>query len=75
LAATTSPNLTQLSPAGKIEREQWNLLSLRDFSQIAQAYDVQIEVKVSAKLKDAQTLEQLNVALKELGIADHFRKD
>ena len=50
-------------------------LSLKVLTRLAQADDLKIEVKVSAKLKEAQTLEQLNAALKELGIADHFRKD
>ena len=30
--------------------------------------------RLSAKLKEAQTLDQLNTALKELGIADRFEK-
>jgi hypothetical protein len=60
---------------GLLKREQWNLFSLKVLTRLAQADDLQIEVKVSAKLKEAQTLEQLNAALKELGIADQFRKD
>jgi hypothetical protein len=60
---------------GILKREQWNLFSLKVLTRLAQAEDLQIDVKVSAKLKEAQTLEQLNSALKELGIADQFRKD
>lgn len=60
---------------GLLKREQWNLFSLKVLTRLAQADDVQIDVKVSAKLKEVQTLEQLNAALKELGIADQFRKD
>jgi hypothetical protein len=58
-----------------LKRKQWNLFSLKVLTRLAQADDLTIEVKVSAKLKEAQTLEQLNAVLKELGIADQFRKD
>ena len=44
-------------------------------TRLAQAENLEIEVRVRAKLKEAETLEQLNAALKELGIADQFRKD
>jgi hypothetical protein len=60
---------------GLLKREQWNLFSLKVLTRLAQADDVQIEVKVSGNLKEAQTLDQLNAALKELGISDQFRKD
>ncbi len=74
-SAPMAPKETSVSWQGQMKREQWNLFSLKVLTRLAQADNVQIEVKVSAKLKEAQTLEQLNAALKELGIADHFRKD
>jgi hypothetical protein len=74
-SASASPKEISVAWQGILKREQWNLFSLKVLTRLAQADDVQIEVKVSAKLKEAQTLEQLNAALKELGIADHFRKD
>jgi len=58
-----------------LKRKQWDLFSLKVLTRLAQADDLTIEVKVSAKLKEAQTLEQLNAARKELGIADQFRKE
>ena len=70
-----SPKEISVAWRGILKREQWNLFSLKVLTRLAQTDDLQIEVKVSAKLKEAQTLEQLNAALKELGIADHFRKD
>jgi len=72
---TAAPKEILVAWQGQLKREQWNLFSLKVLTRLAQADNVQIEVKVSAKLKEAQTLEQLNAALKELGIADHFRKD
>jgi hypothetical protein len=60
---------------GELKREQWNLFSLKVLTRLAQSSDLDIEVKVRAKLKDAATLEQVNAALKELGIDDPFRAD
>ena len=73
-SAQATPKEISVSWQGQMKREQWNLFSLKVLTRLAQADDVQIEVKVSAKLKEAQTLEQLNAALKELGITDQFEK-
>jgi len=48
---------------------------LKVLTRLAQADDLEIQVKVKAKLKEAQTLDQLNDALKELGIEAPFRKE
>ncbi|MBU6399160.1 MAG: DUF499 domain-containing protein [Verrucomicrobia bacterium] len=60
---------------GQLKREQWNLFSLKVLTRLAQAKDVEIDVKVRAKLKEAQTVDQLNAALKELGIDQIFRRE
>jgi hypothetical protein len=60
---------------GQLKREQWNLFSLKVLTRLAQAEDVEIEVKVRAKLKEAQTIDQLNAALKELEIGQIFRRE
>jgi hypothetical protein len=60
---------------GQLKREQWNLFSLKVLTRLAQAEDLQIDVKVTAKLREAQTLEQVNAALKELGISDPFKPE
>jgi len=73
--APAAPKVTPVSWKGELKREQWNLFSLKILTRLAQADDLQIEVKVKAKLKEAQTLEQLNTALKELGIDHQFQKD
>ena len=73
--APAAPKSTPILWEGELKREQWNLFSLKVLTRLAQADDLQIEVKVKAKLKEAQTLEQLNAALKELGINDQFRKE
>jgi hypothetical protein len=70
-----APKTTSVVWQGELKREHWNLFSLKVLTRLAQSEDLEISVKVSAKLKEAQTLEQLNAALKELGIADQFRKD
>jgi len=74
-SASSSPKELSVAWQGILKREQWNLFSLKVLTRLAQADDLQIEVSVRAKLREAQTLEQLNAALKELGIADQFRKD
>jgi hypothetical protein len=60
---------------GSLKREQWNLFSLKVLTRLANAEDTEIRVKVQSKLKDVQTLEQLNDALKELGISEQFHKE
>jgi hypothetical protein len=72
---TPVPKITSVAWQGELKREQWNLFSLKVLTRLAQAEDLEIEVKVRAKLKEAQTLEQLNAALKELGIDETFRKE
>jgi hypothetical protein len=69
------PQLPVISWRGQLRRDQFNLFSLKVLTRLAQAENLEIEVRVRAKLKEAETLEQLNAALKELGIADQFRKD
>ncbi|MGO8676642.1 MAG: DUF499 domain-containing protein [Limisphaerales bacterium] len=68
------PEPTVVVWEGELKREQWNLFSLKVLTRLAQSDDLELEVKVKATLKEGQTTEQLNAALQELGIADHFRK-
>jgi hypothetical protein len=74
-SAPAAPKVTAVLWEGELKREQWNLFSLKVLTRLAEADDLQIQVKVKAKLREAQTLDQLNAALKELGIEDQFRKD
>jgi hypothetical protein len=69
------PQVPVVSWRGQLRRDQFNLFSLKVLTRLAQAENLEIEVRVRAKLKEAETLEQLNAALKELGIADQFRKE
>ena len=59
---------------GQLKREQWNLFSLKVLTRLAQSKDVRIDVRVCAELTESQSAEQLNSALKELGIEDRFNK-
>ena len=72
VSAPAVPKVTPIQWQGQLKREQWNLFSLKVLTRLAQAEDVQIDVRVSAKLKDGQPVEPLNAALRELGIADSF---
>jgi hypothetical protein len=72
---TTEPPSPVVSWQGQLKREQWNLFSLKVLTRLAQAEDLEIEVKVRAKLKEAQTTNQLNAALTELGIGSQFRRE
>lgn len=71
----TQPKPINIQWEGSLKREQWNLFSLKVLTRLANAEDVDIRIKVQAILKDAQTLDQLNAALKELGIAEQFNKE
>jgi hypothetical protein len=71
----TAPKVTTVIWEGELKREQWNLFSLKVLTRLAEAEGLQIDVKVKAKLKEAQTLEQVNAALRELGISNPFRPE
>jgi hypothetical protein len=71
----TAPPSPVVTWQGQLKREQWNLFSLKVLTRMAQADDVEIEVKVKAKLKEAHGIDQLNAALKELGITQMFKKE
>ncbi len=73
-AAPGSPKPTVVVRAGELKREQWNLFSLRVLTGPAEAENVEIKVKAQATLKEGQTAEPLNRALKELGISETFKK-
>ena len=57
---------------GELKREQWNLFSLKVLTRLAQADNLEIQVKVKAMLKEGQTTEQLNAALKEMGLTERI---
>jgi hypothetical protein len=57
---------------GELRRDQWNLFSLKVLMRLAQAKSVTINVKVDAEIEDAQTLDQLNTGLRELGLTNLF---
>jgi hypothetical protein len=57
---------------GELRRDQWNLFSLKVLTRLAQAKSVKINVKVDAEIEDAQTLDQLNTGLRELGLTNLF---
>ena len=60
---------------GSLRREQWNLFSLKVLTRLSQAEGVEISVKVHAKIKEAHTLDELNSAVKELGLQGEFEKE
>jgi hypothetical protein len=72
---SAAPKPTVVVWEGELKREQWNLFSLKVLTRLAQSDDLQIDVKVKATLKEGQTTEQLDAALKELGIGSLFRKE
>jgi hypothetical protein len=75
LTPPAQPQSTDVVWQGELKREQWNLFSLKVLTRLAQAEDLQIEVKVKAKLKEGLTVDQLNSALKDLGIREPFKKE
>ena len=75
MSPPTAPKVSAVVWEGEMKREQWNLFSLKVLTRLAEAEGLQINVKVKAKLKEAQTLEQINAALRELGISNPFRPE
>jgi hypothetical protein len=57
---------------GEVKRDQWNLFSLKLLTRLARSDDVKLKVAVEALIKDAKTLEELNSALRELGLEGTF---
>ncbi len=66
------PKSSRVSWQSEIKRDQWNLVSLKLLTKLANAEELSIRVKIEAKLKEAQTVEQLNQALRELGLPGEF---
>ena len=60
---------------GTIPRDKWNLLSHRVLARLADAEGVDIEVFIKAKLKDPSVRQQLNAALRDLGLNGEFRAE
>jgi hypothetical protein len=60
---------------GSIPRDKWNLLSHRVLAKLADAEGVEIEVFIKAKLDDPSVRQQLNAALRDLGLFGEFRAE
>jgi hypothetical protein len=60
---------------GTIPRDKWNLLSHRVLAKLANAEGVEIEVFIKARLTDPTVRQQLNAALRELGLSGEFETD
>ena len=71
---TAAPKPTVAVWERELTREQWNLFSPKVLTRLAQSDDLQIDVQVKATLKEGQTTEPLNTALKELGIQEGFKR-
>jgi hypothetical protein len=64
---------TMVEWRGSIPRDKWNLLSHRVLAKLADAEGVEIEVFIKAKLKDPSVRQQLNTALRDLGLLGEFK--
>jgi len=63
-----------LSWWGIMPKEKWNLFSHRVLTRLSGAEDLKIEINIQAKIKDPSIRQQLNLALKDLGLAGEFEK-
>jgi len=63
-----------LSWWGIMPKEKWNLFSHRVLARLSGAEDLKIEINIQAKIKDPSIRQQLNLALKDLGLAGEFEK-
>jgi len=71
----TTPKSTTVIWEGELKREQWNLFSLKVLTRLAQAKNVNINVRVSAELPEGQSPDQLNSSIQELGIEGRFTRE
>jgi hypothetical protein len=65
------PQTCTLKWSGHLPKDKWNLLSHRLLNKLA-ADQVKIEVGINATVTDATLKQQLNTALRELGLAGEF---
>jgi hypothetical protein len=72
---SSKPKDLNVSWEGSLRREQWNLFSLKVLTRLSNAEGVEISVTIGAKIKENHTVEELNAALKELGLAGEFEKE
>jgi len=71
----TKAEAVTVSWRGSIPREKWNLLSHRVLVKLADAQNVNIEAFIQATLKDPSLRQQLNTALRDLGLPGEFREE
>jgi len=57
---------------GQLPKDKWNLLSHRVLTKIGNSEDVTIEVAIRATVKDSSVKQQLNTALRDLGLEGEF---
>jgi hypothetical protein len=60
---------------GELRRDQWNLFSLKVLTRIPQSSEMTIDVQITAEPEDTAIKDQLNQALKDLGISGEFRNE
>ena len=73
-AAAVTPPVPQsrtLQWRGQLPKDKWNLLSHRLLNKLA-ADQVKIEISINATVTDATVKQQLNTALRELGLNGEF---
>lgn len=67
----TVPQSRTLQWRGQLPKDKWNLLSHRLLNKLA-ADQVKIEISINATVTDATVKQQLNTALRELGLIGEF---
>jgi hypothetical protein len=73
-SAAVTPPMPQsrtLQWRGQLPKDKWNLLSHRLLNKLA-ADQVKIEISINATVTDATVKQQLNTALRELGLGGEF---
>jgi hypothetical protein len=67
------PQIQELEWQGTMPKEKWNLFGLKVLTRVGAPENLEIEVKVRSKTQDSTLKQQLNNALRDLGLEGDFK--
>ena len=69
------PQMQELEWQGAMPKEKWNLFGLKVLTRFGTPESLEIEVKVRSKTQDSTVKQQLNNALRDLGLDGDFKEN
>jgi hypothetical protein len=68
------PRIQELGWQGTMPKEKWNLFGIKVLTRFGASENLEIEVKVRSKTQDISLKQQLNNALRDLGLDGDFKE-